>query len=124
MTTTTTTADLLVILRHGPYGSSWLREGLDVSLVAAAFGQKVSLMFLGEGVLALMPSQAKGAPGQKATAPTIDMLAMYDIDRLLVCSDDLQRMGLQADELCVAVEVISGESVSAELACHRNVFNF
>ncbi|CAM3970482.1 sulfurtransferase complex subunit TusC [Vreelandella rituensis] len=124
MTITAATADLLVILRHGPYGSSWLREGLDVSLVAAAFGQKVSLMFLGEGVLALMPGQAKGAPGQKATAPIIDMLAMYDIDRLLVCSDDLQRMGLQADELCAAVEVISGENVSAELDRHRSVFNF
>ncbi|XKH58732.1 sulfurtransferase complex subunit TusC [Halomonas sediminis] len=118
------TADLLVILRHGPYGSSWLREGLDVSLVAAAFGQKVSLMFLGEGVLALMPGQVKGAPGQKATAPIIDMLTMYDIDRLLVCRDDLQRMGLQAEELCVAVEVISGENISAELTHHSNALNF
>ena len=61
-----TAGDLLVILRHAPHGSSWLREGLDTALVAAAFGQRVTLLFAGEGVLALLDrsdSRAAGAEG-------------------------------------------------------------
>src|SRR5690554_8205650 len=76
--------DLLVILRHPPHGSSWLREGLDVALVAAAFGQAVSLLFQGEGVLALLKGQQAGPLGQKGTAATLDMLAMYEIQSLYV----------------------------------------
>ena len=47
---------LLVIIRHAPHNSSWLREGLDAALVAAAFGQPVHLLFLGQGILALLKS--------------------------------------------------------------------
>src|SRR5690554_1089031 len=76
--------DLLVILRHAPHGTSWLREGLDAALVAAAFGRRVTLLFMGEGVTALLPGQAAGPLGQKGTAPTLEMLEMYDIETLLV----------------------------------------
>ncbi|WP_372613521.1 DsrE family protein, partial [Halomonas sp.] len=76
--------DLLVILRRGPHGSSRLREGLDTALVAAAFGRTVTLLFMGEGVTALVAGQKAGPLGQKGTAATLEMLEMYDIDRLLV----------------------------------------
>ncbi|UXZ55606.1 sulfurtransferase complex subunit TusC [Halomonas sp. 7T] len=114
----------LVIIRHAPFSSNALREGLDVALVAAAFGQVVNLLFMGQGVLALVKEQATGAPGQKATLPTIDMLEMYDIDQLLVTARDLEALNLNADKLVDGVTIITDNELPELLNRHSNVLNF
>ncbi|MAX32184.1 MAG: sulfurtransferase complex subunit TusC [Halomonadaceae bacterium] len=116
--------DLLVILRHAPHGSSWLREGLDAALVAAAFGQRVSLLFSGDGVLALMPHQQAGALGQKGTHGVIDMLAMYDIETLLVDAHALTSRGLSAEDLMLPVSLVEGDALPKLLDRHPLVLNF
>ncbi|WP_254277747.1 sulfurtransferase complex subunit TusC [Halomonas sp. 3H] len=117
-------ADLLVILRHGPHGSSWLREGLDAALVAAAFGRQVSLLFMGEAVTALVKGQQAGALGQKGTAATLEMLAMYDIDTLLVEAEALARFGLVEQDLMLPVNLLDAESLPRLPAKHRLVLTF
>lgn len=114
----------LVIIRHAPFSSNALREGLDVALVAAAFGQVVNLLFMGQGVLALVKEQTAGAPGQKATLPTIDMLEMYDIDQLLVPRQALEALNLNADQLVDGVTIITDNGLSELLNRHSNVLNF
>lgn len=95
--------DLLVVLRHPPHGSQWLREGLDVALVAAAFGQRVGLLFQGDGIYALLDGQQAGALGQKGTHPQLAMLEMYDIDKLWVSAASLSQRGLTLDDLMLPV---------------------
>lgn len=119
-----TEGDLLVILRHSPHGSSWLREGLDTALVAAAFGQRVSLLFSGDGVLALLDGQQAGALGQKGTHGVIDMLAMYDIETLLVDAHALISRGLSTEDLMLPVSVVEGAALPKLLDQHRLVLNF
>ena len=114
----------LVIIRHAPYSSNALREGLDVALVAAAFGQTVSLLFLGQGVLALLKEQAAGAPGQKATLPTSDMLEMYDIDQLLVPQSALDALNLQAAQLVDGATVVADDTLPELVQRHSYVMNF
>jgi len=116
--------DLLVILRHGPHGSSWLKEGLDAALVAAAFGQRVALLFMGEGVTALVRDQQVGPLGQKGTAPTLEMLAMYDIETLLVDAPSLAQFGLSPEALMLEVTCVSSEALPALLAGQRQVLTF
>ena len=53
----THTKSLLLLIRHSPYGSSLARASIDVALAAAAFDQAVSLLFVGDGVLQLLPEQ-------------------------------------------------------------------
>lgn len=120
----TTTGDLLVILRHAAHGSSWLREGLDAALVAAAFGQRVTLLFMGDGVLALLKGQQSGALGQKGTHPTLEMLEMYDIDTLLVERGALTERGIESNELAVATQPVGKDAIAGLLARHRLVLNF
>ncbi|WP_386083878.1 sulfurtransferase complex subunit TusC [Vreelandella sp. F11] len=115
---------LLVIIRHAPHGSNWLREGLDAALVAAAFGQSVHLLFMGQGIMALLKEQGSGAPGQKATLPTIDMLEMYDIDKLWVTEGALQEMHLSADALVEGVTMIAEQEVPELLQQHAQILNF
>jgi tRNA 2-thiouridine synthesizing protein C len=115
---------LLVILRHGPHGSNWLREGLDTALVAAAFGRPVTLLFMGEGVTSLLPGQQPGPLGQKGTAPTLEMLEMYDIDTLLVEAETLDRFGFAVDDLMLPVRSVEREALPALMASHRLVLTF
>lgn len=116
--------DLLVILRHAPHGSSWLKEGLDAALVAAAFGQRVSLLFMGEGVTALVPGQGTGPLGQKGTAATLEMLEMYDIETLLVDAQALSTLGLSAGELMLEVTPLAAGAIAEALSAHRLVLTF
>ncbi|MGM0782999.1 MAG: sulfurtransferase complex subunit TusC [Pseudomonadota bacterium] len=116
--------DLLVILRHSPHGTSWLRDGLDAALVAAAFGQTVSLLFQGDGVLALLREQGSGALGQKGTAATLEMLSLYDIDALFVDAEALARLGFGASELMLPTDPVDAARTAALLASHRQVLVF
>jgi tRNA 2-thiouridine synthesizing protein C len=118
------TGDVLVILRHPPHGSSWLREGLDAALVAAAFGQAVSLLFQGDGVLALVDGQTPGPLGQKGTAATLEMLGMYDIESLYLDDGALSRLGLPMDALIQPVRPIDAAGIAALIAEHRLVLSF
>ena len=105
---------LLVIVRHAPHSSNWLR----------AFGQPVHLLFMGQGIMALLKEQGSGAPGQKATLPTIDMLEMYDIDKLWVTEGALQGMHLSADSLVGGVTMITEQEVPEILQQHSKILNF
>ncbi|QOR38842.1 sulfurtransferase complex subunit TusC [Billgrantia diversa] len=120
----TVSGDLLVILRHAPHGSSWLREGLDAALVAAAFGQSVTLLFQGDGVLALARGQQSGPLGQKGTAATLDMLEMYDIDSLHFDLEALERFGLTQQDLQLPAAGVDAGSIPRLIAGHRLVLTF
>lgn len=116
--------DVLVVLRHSPQGTSWLREGLDCALVAAAFGQRVSLMFLGDSVLALLPNQAAGPLGQKGTQGMLEMLPFYDIDTLLVDEQALAMRGLVDQALLLPVQLVDQPALAEAFHQHRLVLNF
>ncbi|MCE8015160.1 sulfurtransferase complex subunit TusC [Halomonas sp. MCCC 1A17488] len=118
------TGDVLVILRHAPHGSSWLREGLDAALVAAAFGQSVTLLFQGDGVLALAKGQQGGPLGQKGTAATLDMLAMYDIESVHFDPEALERFGLAQQDLQLPATAVDAGSLPPMIAGHRLVLTF
>lgn len=124
MTEDTPSAELLVILRHAPHGSSWLKEGLDVALVAAAFDRRVTLLFMGEGVTALLEGQQAGPLGQKGTAATLEMLEMYDIDSLVVEKRSLDALGLSGDQLMLPTREVTEAGVAALVASHALVLNF
>lgn len=117
-------SDLLVILRHGPHGSSLLRDGLDAALVAAAFGQRVSLLFMGEGVMALVDDQQTDPSGPKGTAATLTMLTMYDIETILVEEAALEHIGLAPSDLMLPVSLLSGKALSSLLTSRRLVLTF
>ncbi|MGQ4879828.1 sulfurtransferase complex subunit TusC [Billgrantia sp. LNSP4103-1] len=118
------TGDLLVVLRHAPHGGSWLREGLDAALVGAAFGQSVSLLFQGDGVLALAKGQGPGPLGQKGTAATLDMLTMYDIESLFFDEDALSRFGLSQRDLQLPAAGADPGVITELFAGHRLVLIF
>lgn len=121
---TSSVETLLVVIRHAPHSSNVLREGLDAALVAAAFGKPVHLLFMGQGVMALLKEQGSGAPGQKATLPIIDMLEMYDIDKLMVPEETLRTMNIPSDQLVEGITLLAGDEVATLFQQHSHILNF
>ncbi|RUR38479.1 sulfurtransferase complex subunit TusC [Vreelandella populi] len=115
---------LLVIIRHAPYSSNLLREGLDAALVAAAFGHPVDLLFLGQGVTALLKKQGSGAPGMKATRPTMDMLEMYDIEQLWTSEETLEALSLTRSKLRDNVQLVQAQKMPAFMKNYSQILNF
>lgn len=115
---------ILVVLRHAPHESSWLREGLDIALVAAALGQGVTLLFLGDGVEALRAGQQAGPLGQKGSHATLDMLSMYDIEDIRVDAHSLTARGLTVAELNWPVIPVTNDALPGLFATSASVFNF
>ena len=117
--------DLLVMLRHGPHGSSWLREGLEAAMVAAAFGREVGLLFTGDGVMALLEGQQVGPLGQKGSDNLLAALEMYDVERCYVDAAALRARGLTAQDVTLLpVTLLEHDEVVALTTAFWRVLSF
>jgi len=89
----------LYVNRKAPYGTIYALESLEVVLIAAAFEQDVSLVFLDDGVYQLMDGQETGGIGMKNFSPAYRALGDYDVTKLYVEKESLEERGLSLDDL-------------------------
>ncbi len=81
----------------------WHLELLDELLVGAVFEQKVSVLFIDDGVFQLIDSgetQGNVARGYRA-------LPTYDVTDVFVDGGSLKQRGIVADSLAIPVRVLS-----------------
>ena len=104
---------LLVLVRQPPYGSSLARAAVDAALAATAFDQPVSLLFLDQGVLQLLPEQDTEALGIKNLGKLLGSLPLYDIDKVYVDGAALQRFGLKSDQLAIPTVLLDDAGLRA-----------
>ncbi len=86
--------------------------------MGAAFGRRVALLFMGEGVLALLDGQGAGALGQKGTSPTLEMLEMYDIETLYVEGPAMARYGIAQQDLLLAPVALEDTAIAELVERH------
>jgi tRNA 2-thiouridine synthesizing protein C len=89
----------LFIFCQPPYRSTRWRDGLDALLAAAAFGQRVSVVLMGEAVLQLLPNQDPRLLPAKSPMPLYDSLALYEIERIYIARDALEALDLPVNLL-------------------------
>jgi tRNA 2-thiouridine synthesizing protein C len=110
---------LLFIQHRPPYSDDSAAEMLDALLVAAAFGQQVSVLFQDDGVWQLLANQDGKALGRKTLLSQLQALGLYDVERLYVDHASLQARGLQAAQLGLAgVVSVDAPAVAALHADH------
>ena len=95
----------LYVNRKAPYGTIYALETLETILVAAAFEQDVSVVFMDDGVFQLKKEQNTAAIGMKNFSPTFRALEGYDVEKLYVEKESMDARGLTADDLVVPVEI-------------------
>ncbi len=87
-----------------PHDGIKLQEKLDVILTAAAFDQKVALLFLDDGVFQLKKGQQPEKQGLKDTVSIFNALEIYDVNDLYIEVESLQERGLKPGDLNLPVE--------------------
>ena len=74
----------LYVNRKAPYGTIYALETLETVLIAAAFEQDVSVVFMDDGVFQLKKEQNTTELGMKNFSPTFRALDGYDVEKLYV----------------------------------------
>lgn len=103
----------MYVNRKAPYGTIYALESLEVVLIAAAFDQDVSLVFMDDGVYQLKKGQDTKGIGMKNFSPTYRALEGYDIEKLYVEKESLESRGLTADDMIVPVEVLDRDVLTS-----------
>ncbi|MGP1675972.1 MAG: sulfurtransferase complex subunit TusC [Burkholderiales bacterium] len=106
-----TVKKIMYVNRKAPYGTIYALESLEVVLIAAAFDQDVSLVFMDDGVYQLKKGQQTKGIEVKNFQPTYRALDDYDVNKLYVEKEALDARGLSAEDMCVPVEVKSAAEI-------------
>jgi tRNA 2-thiouridine synthesizing protein C len=114
----------LVVVRKSPYGSTLARAALDASLAAAAFDQAVNLLFLGDGVLQLLPGQDSAVIDKKSIGKLIASLPLYDIESIYVDATALTGYALTVEDLPQSLQLLDEPAIRALMADHHHLLSF
>jgi tRNA 2-thiouridine synthesizing protein C len=106
---------LVCVNRRAPHGSIIAQEALEVVLLGAAFEQRVSLLFMDDGVYQLKRGQDTASLGVKDFARAFRALDLYDLERIALSRRCLEARGLNEDDLLIAVQLLDDAQIAALL---------
>jgi tRNA 2-thiouridine synthesizing protein C len=93
----------LCVFRRAPHADAVLREHLDLTLTVAAFEQPVELLFVDDGVYALLQAQPPHPTGPSGPAELLSTLPLYGLEQPpLVERESLLERGLYGENLLPA----------------------
>src|SRR5262245_44556501 len=115
---------ILIVIRHSPYGSSLAKASLDVALANAAFDQAVDLLFLGDGVLQLLPEQDSRMLGIKNIGRQLASLPMYDINSVYVDAGAVARYNIDLSRSPVSTRVLDQVGMHDLMAAYDHLLGF
>ena len=114
----------LYLMRRPPHGSIFAQEGLETVLIGAAFEQRVSLLFLDDGVFVLKRGQSPAQVGLKDFARGFRALPDYDVEHVYVEDRSLDVRGLAPDDLIMEVETVGPARAAEIIDAHDVVLSF
>lgn len=113
-----------IVNRQGPHGQSHAREALDLSLALSAFNESLSLFFIGDGVYQLLSKHQADLIFQKDFQPMLQMLALYDVEKIYVCQQSLAIRNIPMDQLVIEVTVLCTDEINSHLALQDQLLSF
>ena len=114
----------LWLSRRAPHGSIQAQEGLDALLMAVAFEQPVSVVFLDDGVYQLRRGQDPAEIGGKHFCAGFPSLAVYDVHDVYAECESLALRGLREEDLLMPVRVIDSAALGVLMDEHDVVMSF
>lgn len=114
----------LLVCRQPPYGNALARAALDMALAAAAFEQRVSLLFMGDGVWQLQRGQDGVAICQKDFDRQLAALPLYDVSTIYVDAEALKQRGMEPSLLVLDAMPLTAQEMGRLMERHDLVLNF
>jgi tRNA 2-thiouridine synthesizing protein C len=115
---------VLIVLRHSPYGSSLAKASLDVALATAAFEQAVDLLFLGDGVLQLLPDQDSHSLGIKNVGRQLASFPFYDVNCVYVDAEAVARYNLDLTKAPIETRVLDHKKMHQLMVGYDHLLGF
>ena len=115
---------LLFVFTKPPHSSLASKEGLDALLTAAAFGQEVSLLLLGDGIYQILSHQEPSSLPTKNTAAMFSALEMYEIDKIFAHDLGLTERNLTMDHLHIAPKILNNQEITQLLNNQHQILTF
>lgn len=115
---------VVVMLRKAPYGSVYTAEAFRTIMGIAVFEMDICVIFLDDGVYALLKEQNPEKLDMKAIGDGFPMLKDFDVDRFVVHDKSLADRGLTTDDLVMDVEVADSSQISKIIEEYGRVLPF
>jgi len=116
--------ELLITLRHAPYGSQLAKEAIDAVLAASVYEQTLSVLFIDDGVFQLTSAQQADKLQQKNIEKMLSAFSLYGIERLYVCSQSLQQRGLSIAQLSLQPHPLTAQEIHTLMAQQHAIMSF
>jgi tRNA 2-thiouridine synthesizing protein C len=113
-----------VVMRKAPYGSVYTAEGFRTLMGIAVFEMDINVVFLDDGVYALLKNQAPDKLDMKPLGEGFPMLREFDVDKFFVHDESLAERGLTVEDLVIDVEVVDGARIAQMLETAGKVLPF
>jgi tRNA 2-thiouridine synthesizing protein C len=111
-------------MRNAPYGSVYTTEGFRTLMGIAVFEMDISVVFVDDGVYALVDGQTPDKLDMKPLGDGFPMLTEFGVDRFYVHDGSLAERGLSTDDLVMDAEVVGGEEIARILESAGKVLPF
>ena len=113
-----------VLMRKAPYGSVYTAEGFRTLMGIGVFEMDVTVVFLDDGVYALIKGQNPEKIDMKPLGDGFPMLSEFGVDTFYVHDESLAERGLTVDDLVVDAEVVGGARIAEVLDAAGTVLPF
>lgn len=95
---------------------------MDALLAAAIFDQKISVIFMGDGVLQLRGNQLPVSGRNQMKM--LQSLSMYDIDQIFVQSSALRERGMTHEDLNILCTAVSDHAIHQMISAASHILSF
>ena len=113
-----------VLMRKAPYGSVYTAEGFRSMMGIGVFEMDVSVVFVDDGVYALVKGQDPAELDIKPLGDGFPMLPDFGVTKFYIHDQSLSERGLTPDDLVMDVEIVDDAGVARLLESSGVVLPF
>jgi tRNA 2-thiouridine synthesizing protein C len=114
----------IVLLRKAPYGSVYTAEAFRTIMGVAVFEMDICVVFVDDGVYALVKDQNPEKLDMKPLGDGFPMLKDFNVNRFVVHDQSLSERGLSVDDLVLDVEMANSAQIAEILNDYGRVLPF
>jgi tRNA 2-thiouridine synthesizing protein C len=94
------------LMRKAPYGSVYTAEGFRSMMGIGVFEMDINVLFVDDGVYALVKGQNPEALDMKPLGDGFPMLPEFGVSKFYVHDQSLSERGLTLDDLVIDAEIV------------------
>ncbi|MCF6807346.1 DsrE family protein [Thiotrichales bacterium 19S9-12] len=114
---------LTILIQSSPY-QTYLSEIQDLILAQSAFFEDLKLIFSSDGILHLTKNQETNPKVEKNFIPIYQSFELYDIEKIYINQQDLEKFNLTADDLMIKPKLLENKEIIQLLANSDFVLNY